>query len=77
MMKSAPLFISTHSSVSNKKRLTISLDEGDHGDLLKLAEQEERSLNWVVVQAVRYYLEQVKSAPRDRLPRENQTRLPL
>ena len=39
-----------------KKRLTISLNEDDHEALSKMAEVEERSLSWVVNQAVKHFL---------------------
>lgn len=63
--------------MTDKKRLTISLDAGDHAALQHLADREERSLNYLIVQAVKYYLEAVRTSENGRAPREQQTRLRL
>lgn len=51
------------------RRLTISLDPGDYGQLVELAERDQRSLSWVIGQAVREFL--------DRHPAPKQLELPV
>ncbi len=40
----------------SKCRLTISLDEEDHRKLTTLRQLEDRSLSWLINQAVKEYL---------------------
>lgn len=40
-----------------KFRITVSLEERDYEALTTLADREERSLSWLVAQAVKRYLE--------------------
>lgn len=47
------------------RRLTISLAEAEYKQVARLAESEERSLNWVICKAVREYLE--KWAPAQQI----------
>lgn len=58
-----------------KRRLTISMDEPDYRALEQLAEQDERSLSWVICQAVKFYLEELRSTESPTLIRERQTSL--
>ena len=63
--------------MNDKKRLTISLDTPDYDELQALAERDDRSLSWVISQAVKRYIEAAKTAPGGGLPREQQIRLTL
>lgn len=63
--------------MSQKRRLTISLDAPDYADLQELADQDDRSLSWIVSQAVKVYLERSKQRDARALPRESQVRLAL
>lgn len=58
-----------------KRRLTISLDERDYVELERLADQDQRSMSWVICQAVKRYLEEVRAADRPHLLRERQISL--
>lgn len=55
-----------------KRRLTISLDEADYRALEQLAEQDDRSLSWIICQAVKLYLEEIRSTGSSTLIRERQ-----
>lgn len=61
----------------DKRRLTISLDEEDYAALQTIAETDDRSMSWVIGQAVKQYLDTVADARPDLLPRERQIQLPL
>jgi hypothetical protein len=62
--------------MAEKRRLTISLDEPDYVEIQNLAAAEDRSLAWIVSQAVKKYLEVCRDRPvGTRLPQETQTRL--
>lgn len=61
----------------DKRRLTISLEPRDYEDLQVLAESQQRSLNWVVTQAIRRHLETIDAEQPDLLRRARQVRLPL
>ena len=58
-----------------KRRLTISLHETDYRELEYLATKDERSLSWLICQAVRRYLEDVQARDSDQLLRERQISL--
>lgn len=63
--------------MAEKKRLTISLDPIDYAKLEELAIEGERSLSWLIGQAVKCYVEAAKTSESGRLPRQHQTRLIL
>lgn len=60
-----------------KKRLTISLDPTDYAALEELATRGERSLSWLIGQAVKSYVKAAKARADEGLSREHQTRLTL
>jgi len=41
---------------ARKVRITVGLEAGDYDALVALSEEEERSLSWLVAQAVRQFL---------------------
>lgn len=77
MVKTAPPLTASVKRMSDKRRLTISLDTPDYAELTTIADQEDRSLSWVVSQAVKVYLERAKQSEGRALPRESQVRLAL
>lgn len=64
-------------SESSKRRLTISLEMEDYRKVEHLAERDDRSLSWVIGEAVKCYLELARQSDSDRLPRHKQTELSL
>ena len=60
---------------NDRRRLTISLDPVDYSVLEVLADTHDRSLNWLICQAVKRYIEDSSAAPTAVAPRERQTRL--
>lgn len=50
-----------------KRRLTISLEQSDYEALLLVAEEEERSLSWLIGRALKLYLENQGVAEQLRL----------
>lgn len=62
--------------MAEKRRLTVSLDVADYVAIQELAVSEDRSLTWIVSQAVKRYLEACRGrSDGARLPREGQTHL--
>jgi predicted transcriptional regulator len=43
-------------TITNADRLTVTLDAADRAELERLAERTERSLAWIVRDAVKQYL---------------------
>ena len=74
-MSLAPLAVEL--LMSEKKRLTISLDPMDYAALEELATRGERSLSWLIGQAVKSYVKTVNVATDERLLNKPQSRLPL
>lgn len=62
---------------TEKRRLTISLDIADYEEVERLAERDDRSLSWVIGEAVKCYLEIARQSDTGRLPRHTQTELSL
>lgn len=62
---------------SNKRRLTISLEAEDYEEVERLAEYDDRSLSWVINEAVKCYLELARQSDSSRPPRHHQTELSL
>lgn len=62
---------------SEKRRLTITLEQDDYAQIDQLAERDDRSLNWVINEAVKCYLELVRQSDSERPLRHQQTRLSL
>jgi predicted transcriptional regulator len=44
-------------------RLTVTLDAADRAELEKLAAETDRSLAWIVREAVRQYLDRARDTP--------------
>lgn len=63
--------------MTDKRRLTISLDVDDYDEVRRLAESDDRSLSWVINEAVKCYLELARESDLDRPPRHQQTELSL
>ena len=52
----------------DKRRLTVSLERTDYEALLTVAEQEERSLSWLIGRALKMYLQEHAVAEQLTLP---------
>lgn len=63
--------------MAEKKRLTISLDLIDYTALEELAARGDRSLSWLIGQAVKSYVRAEKSDADASVRRESQTPLTL
>lgn len=64
-------------SKTEKRRLTISLEPDDYLEIAELARDDDRSLNWVINEAVKCYLELNRQSDAERPLRHQQTRLSL
>ena len=50
---------------SASDRLTVTLDTGDRAELERLAKDTDRSLAWIVRDAIRQYLAKVRQGRRE------------
>lgn len=64
-------------SETEKRRLTISLEKQDYTKIDQLARRDDRSLNWVINEAVKCYLELNRQSETDGPLRHQQTQLSL
>lgn len=62
-------------SGSTKRRLIVSLDMEDYRVFEHLAEHDDRSLSWVIGEAVKFYLELARQSGSIHLTRHTQTEL--
>ncbi len=53
-------------TLNTADRLTVTLDAADRAKLERLSVETDRSLAWIVRDALRQYLQKVRDAERDR-----------